>query len=70
MKYHVLIETLDGQAYTQVIESNSKSDAICDQIFNETPNVRSVEVKCYNSNETFHHSFNHVTFPEHNHQTV
>ena len=53
MKYHVLIETLDGQAYAQVIESNSKSDAICDQIFNETPNVRSVEVKCYNSNETF-----------------
>ena len=51
MKYQVLIETLDGQTFTQMIESNSDSNGICERIFNETPNVRSVEVTCYNSNE-------------------
>jgi hypothetical protein len=45
MKYKVLIETLDHQVFVQEVESRSKSDVLCERIFNQTPNVRSVEVK-------------------------
>lgn len=44
MKYHVLIETLDNEVFIEEIESNSKSSVLCERIFNQTPNVRSVEV--------------------------
>jgi hypothetical protein len=53
MKYQVLIETIDGQSFVETIDSNSDTNSICERIFNQTPNVRSVEVVCYNSKETF-----------------
>jgi hypothetical protein len=45
MKYKVTIETLNGECFQETMESNSKSSVLCDRIFNQTPNVRSVEVK-------------------------
>lgn len=45
MKYSVTIRTLTGQVFTDVVKSNCRSDTLCERIFNQTPNVRSVEVK-------------------------
>jgi hypothetical protein len=53
MKYRVLIETMDGESFVKTIDSNSDSTVICEQVFDETPNVRSVEVISYNSKEVF-----------------
>jgi hypothetical protein len=44
MKYRVTIETLDHQVFQYDVESSSKSSTLCERIFNQTPNVRSVEV--------------------------
>lgn len=44
MKYRVTIETLDYQVFQYDVESPSKSSILCERIFNQTPNVRSVEV--------------------------
>lgn len=44
MKYRVTIETLDYKVFQYDVESSSKSCTLCERIFNQTPNVRSVEV--------------------------
>jgi hypothetical protein len=44
MNYHVMITTLDGQVHSYDVESKSKSSTLCERLFNQTPNVRSVEV--------------------------
>ena len=44
MTYIVTIETLSGQCFQEIVETNSESSVLCECIFNQTPNVRSVEV--------------------------
>jgi len=44
MKYCITIETLDRQVFQYDVESSTKSSTLCERIFNQTPNVRSVEV--------------------------
>ena len=44
-KYTVTIETLDDKVFQHTIESKLKSSTLCEQIFNQTPNVRGVDVK-------------------------
>jgi len=44
MTYIVTIETLNGEYFQEIVETNSESSVLCEHIFNQTPNVRSVEV--------------------------
>jgi len=44
MTYIVTIETLNGECFQEIVETNSESSVLCERIFNQTPNVRSVEV--------------------------
>lgn len=46
-EYKVVIETLSGQIFTDIVQSKSTSSTLCERIFNQTPNVRSVEVKLH-----------------------
>ena len=44
MRYRITIETLDGQRFVDYARSRCNSDTLCERIFNQTPNVRRVEV--------------------------
>jgi len=50
MNYHIKITTLDGQVHSYDVKSKSKSDMLCERIFNQTPNVHRVEVKVCDDN--------------------
>lgn len=53
MKYQVTIQTLN-HSYTQYdVESNLPAENLTAHIFNQTPNVRGVNVTINNSNDTF-----------------
>jgi hypothetical protein len=43
--FKVTIETLDHQVFQYEVNSNSSSTKLCDKIFNQTPNVRGVDVR-------------------------
>lgn len=43
--YQVTIETLDNQVFQYEVNSNSSSSTLCNKIFNQTPNVRGVDVR-------------------------
>lgn len=43
-RYKVTIETLNHQVFQYEVNSNSSSAKLCDKIFNQTPNIRGVEV--------------------------
>jgi len=48
MKYRVTIETLNDHVFQYEVDSNSSSASLCDKIFNETPNIRGVDVRPVN----------------------
>lgn len=43
--YQVTIETLHGEYHQYQVESKSTCAKLCDSIFNQTPNVRGVDVR-------------------------
>lgn len=46
--YKITIRTLNGEEHCYDVSSNSDSDCLCQAIFNQTPNVRQVQVTLNN----------------------